>query len=170
MADEPETADTLIHTRTNKALEFNLGTFNIPTVVGLLGIMGMIWSQSAGRATLDANFATRLDAIEKDRAVAKIQFQSDMKDLQTTSAIIPNMQYRLTITEQNIASLGDRVDRQSEALNNFRDTITESIGALGTKIEVLTQRLEIAVPLKRGSIEDLTETPKELAPQIHHDG
>lgn len=146
-----------IHTRTNKQLEFNLGTFNIPTVVGLLTIIGMIWAQSADRAKKDTETELRITNIENDRARARIVNDQRLSDIGAVTATIPNMQYRLTVNETALAATNARIDRQADALDALRGAISD----VGTKIEVLTQRIEMALPLREGRAR-LETTPPEL--------
>lgn len=150
--------ESSIQTKTNRQLEFNLGTFNLPTLLGILAIIGMIWSQSSARATLDAQTEIRLTTIEKDRATARAAYDNKMQDIMGVMATIPNLTYRVTVNEQNIQAANSRLDRQSDAINGVRDSISD----LGTKIEVLGQKLDMAFPQRRTELE---RTPPELAPK-----
>lgn len=151
--------ESSIHTRTNRQLEFNLGTFNIPTVVGLLTIIGMIWTTSTERAKLDAQTELRLATIEKARVEARTAYESTIRELSNAISIVPNLQYRVTVIEQSIAGINARLDRQSDAIVGVRDDIAE----VGTKIEVLSQKLDMYAQPERRT--QLNSTPPELTNQ-----
>lgn len=142
-----------IHTRTNKQLEFNLGTFNIPTVVGLLTIIGMIWAQSAERTKKDADIEFRVSSIEKDRTQAKAANEARWTDMQQTTAVLPNLNYRLTVQETSLGSANSRIDRGFDAIDGLRS----DIAGVSTKLEVLNQRIELLLPRT-----ELGNTPRDL--------
>lgn len=150
------TTDSIIQTRTNKQLEFNLGTFNIPTVLGLLTIIGMIWSNSAEYTKTKTEMELRIRSIETDRERSKIANDQRLADLMTTTSVIPNMTYRQTVMETNLGATNARIDRQADALENLRS----DIAGIGTKIEVLTQRIELALPLRQGALNTTPPEPK----------
>lgn len=141
--------DGNITTRTRRDLEFNLGTFNIPTVVGLLTIIAMIYSNSAARATLDAQTQIRLDNIERDRTAARQANDIRMRDVETVTATMPNLMYRVTVVEQGVAATNARLDRLSDSLNGVRDSVSD----VGTKVQILTDRLEGILPLRKTALE-----------------
>lgn len=154
-SEEPDVADSVIHARTNKQLEFNLGTFNIPTVVGLVTIIAMIWAGATDRAARDATFEARLNQIDKDRAAGRVAYDARLDALTAQASLVPNLQYRITVNEQAIASTNSRLDRQGDALDGLRD----DIAGVRTSIEVLTQKIDMALPSNRT---DLNILPQEL--------
>lgn len=132
----------VIHTRVNKQLEFNWGVVNVPTIVGLLSIIGMIWAQSAERAKKDTDFELRIANIEKNEAQNR-----------AINEAVPNIQYRLTAQETLAGATNNRIDRGFDAIDDVR----KDIGGLSTKIEVLTQRIEMVLPRT-----ELDGIPREL--------
>lgn len=115
----------------SRGIQLNLGTFNIPTLV-LVG--GLIWTSAGKQERTDA----RLDAIE-------IAIQS----MRTSVLVVPNLDYRMTVAEQSLVSLNQRQDRFGDSISGVRD----SMATLSTKFEVLTQRLELVVPLRKSEVE-----------------
>lgn len=156
LTDEPRPTDSMIHARARRELEFNLGTFNVPTIVGLLAIIGMIWGQSATRATLDAQTQIRLDNIERDRVAARAANEVRMHDVELVTASVPNIVYRITVVEQGVVSTNARMDRMSDSINGVRDSVSE----VGSKLAILTNRLEGLLPLRKTEL--LNEAPIPL--------
>lgn len=141
--------------QTNRQLQFNLGVFNIPTLVGIATLFGFIWTQSANRAALDTKVEARLNVIESSRANRSIELDRQLTNLSTAVNVIPNLQYRVTALESANTAINARIDRQTDAIGDLRD----GINSVGTKIEVLTERIEIALPLKKTQLDAI---PPEL--------
>lgn len=119
----------------NRAVQVNWGTFNVPTI---LSVLGLLWYTATHTERQDA----RIDAIEISRASRSIELNSSIMALQAKVAPIDNLLYRLTVVEQGVADVNRRVDRQSDSLQGVRD----DIAGLSTKFEVLQQRIEAVLP------------------------
>jgi len=145
--------DGTIHTRTRRDLEFNLGTFNVPTIAGLLAIFLLVWNGSNSRATMDAQTQLRLDSIERDRTSARQNYESRMRDIEAVTSSIPNVVYRVAVVEQGVAATNGRLDRLSDSVGGVR----ESVSDVGAKIQILTDRLEGILPLRKTEL--LQEAP-----------
>jgi len=135
--------------QTNRQVQFNLGVFNIPTLVGIATLAGFIWTQSANRAAIDTKVDERLNTIESSRASRNADLTQQLNSINSTITVIPNLQYRITALESANTAINARIDRQTDAIGDLRD----GINAVGTKIEVLTQRIEIALPVKKSQLE-----------------
>lgn len=132
----------------NRAVQVNWGTFNVPTIISVLGIL---WYTATHYERQDA----RIEAIESSRIARSTEINTSILGLQSKVAPIENLSYRLTVVEQGVADVNRRVDRQSDSMQGIRD----DIGALSTKFEVLSQKIEGILPEKRAELEkSLSET------------
>lgn len=126
-------------------MRVNWATLNVPTVASLITIAsilgGLLWAQSARQERQDA----RIDTIERQFAAAVASDNERYKAGMEIVNQIPNIAYRMTVAEQGIVALNQRQDRFSEAMGDLRDGISK----VNTSIQVLTERIESAVPLKK---------------------
>lgn len=142
---------------TNRQVQFNLGVFNVPTIAAVLGIYAFIYMQGADRAKTDTDFENRISSIETGRVSSRAEVNQRLDGLTNATNNISNLTYRVTALENANQAINARIDRQTDAIGDLR----QGINQIGTKIEVLTQRLEIAFPLKRSELDIL---PSELRP------
>lgn len=154
----PNDTDGNITTRTRRDLEFNLGTFNIPTIAGMLAIFLLVWNGSNSRATMDAQTQIRLDTIERDRTSARQANEARLRDIETVTSSMPNIVYRVTVVEQGVAATNARLDRLSDSVGGVR----ESVSDVGAKLQILTDRLEAILPLRKTEF----AVPRELQPNV----
>lgn len=146
--------------QTNSNVEFNLGKFNVPTIAGILTIMAMLLNMTNNRTERDTKVDLRLDSIESSRAAAKVENQARLVAIETQLSSFSNVTYRITSAEASILATNLRLDRQSDAIGKLSDGISE----VSSDLKLLTQRLEIAVPLKKSELDGIPfgQTPREL--------
>lgn len=137
----------------NKTLQFNWATINVPTIVSVLGLL---WYTATHTERQD----NRLEGIETGRAEAKVIYDKRIEFLEMQVAKIGNLEYRMTTSEAKIdannISVNARLDRFSDAFQDIRG----SISALSTSFEVLSTKIDNALPLKKS---ELLIPPPELA-------
>lgn len=137
---------------TNRNIQFNVGTFNIPTLAGILAIGVMVFN--AGQSLQQQE--SRISNIETSRADRQAVYAKQADAVLANTAAIANLTYRTTVAEQGIIAVNARVDRQTDSIQDFRSELAK----VNTNIELLTQQLKILLPEKKAS---LSFTPPELA-------
>lgn len=148
--------------RTNSQLELNLGTFNVPTIAGIIGIFVMVWSGSADRAATDTKTDQRLIAIESAIQQARQARIDRDRIVDLGLSQISANSLKIATLEQAVNAVNLRVDRQADAITGIRDGLATVV----TKLEVLTQRIEMSMPLKKMGMRmtqinpEATELPK----------
>lgn len=133
----------------NRTVQVNWGTFNVPT---LLSVLGILWYTATHTERQDS----RLDINE----TALSSTSKLVEDLRAKTAALDNVTYRLTTLEtvvaQNNANINARVDRQSDALQDIR----KGIGDLSTGFEVLSNKVDTVLGPRKSEI---VVPPPELA-------
>lgn len=126
----------------NRAIQVNWGTINIPTI---LSVLGLIWYTATHVERQDS----RLDTIESSRADSRTDINQRFQAVDQRIAPIENLVYRMntleTVVQKNNEAVNARIDRQTDALQDIRT----SIGNLSTSFEVLSQKIENNLPLKK---------------------
>lgn len=141
--------ESSILTRTNRQLELNLGTFNVPTIAAIVGLGLMVYNSGDARARKEQEYELRINAIEASRAQTIAMNESRWKDQGVTNSVTQNLQYRQTVAETNIQALNIRVDRVSDTVGEIREGVIE-----------INAKLDLLLPSKRSEI--LQETPPQL--------
>jgi hypothetical protein len=85
---------------------------------------------------------TRLTIIEQYRVSRSAITDRNFDEIQKQLEPVPNLTYRVNIVEQQIASVNLRLDRFTETLSSWLDAIRKDVVAVGTKVEVLSTRIE----------------------------
>lgn len=137
---------------TNRNIQWNLGVFNIPTLVGLLGIAAMVFNAGQSLQQQDS----RIGNIEASRTERQIAASKQADLVAANTAAIANLVYRLTVAEQGIINTNARIDRQTDSIQDFRSDLAK----VNTSIELLTQQLKLLLPEKKAALDNL---PPELA-------
>ena len=137
-------------------LRVNWLNVNVPTIASIVGMAVLFMNWSSGLTATQVRQDARLEQIEESRATKARETAEQFALIMTAIAKLPNLDYRLTVAESGIVAANQRIDRQSDAIGDLRDGISR----VNTSIEVLTQRIESALPLKKSAL-DIT-TP-ELA-------
>lgn len=149
-------ADPMDH---NNHVSVNWRVINVPSLVAIAGLLvTMVGVYGSFVSRLERQDA-RMDATDKDRANNALLYGKQMDLIQTTmSAVVTQgnkTEYRVTVAEQGIVALGSRQDRFADALGDLRD----GIAGVKTSIEVLTEKIETSLPMKRSELEF---TPPQL--------
>ncbi len=134
----------------NARVALNWGTFNIPTIVAVATVG---WYTATKQERQDA----RLDAIEINRAARSAEVNKMLEAMSIKVSPLENVTYRVTVLEQGVADVNRRVDRVADSMQGIR----EDIGAVSTKIEVLTNQLQQLLPGQQRA--NLNEPPKALS-------
>ena len=138
----------------DKTFRLNFGTFNIPTI---LAVAGVLWWTAAKQERQDARldtFDTYISTREKERTQRSAEINRMLEALTAKVSPLENLTYRITVTEQGIADVNRRVDRVGDSMQNIRDDVSN----LSSKIDVLTEQVKAAFPRKA----DLDNAPPEL--------
>lgn len=118
----------------DRSIKVNWGTFNVPTIIGMLGIFAVVFNQGGVQERVDA----RLDNIEETRAANIASFNARMAAIEAIIAKIPNVEYRVTVNEAGLIAVNSRIDRVTDTVGSLRD----DIAGVRTSIEVLTEQLK----------------------------
>lgn len=137
---------------TNRNIQLNWGAFNVPTLVGILGIGVMVFN-AGGRLQEQESRVANIEASRTERQLSYAK-QADL--VTANAASIANLVYRLTIAEQGIISTNARIDRQTDSIQDFRGDLAK----VNTSIELLSQQIKILLPEKKA---ELSQPPAELA-------
>ena len=141
---------------TNRNIQWNFATFNVPTLVGIATIGIMIFN--AGQQIQKQE--SRITTIENSRAERQMTAAKQADLVSKNTADIANVVYRLTTLEATVTgnnlAINARADRQTDSIQDFRSDLAK----VNTSIELLSQQIKILLPEKRA---ELGGTPPELA-------
>lgn len=124
----------------DRSIKVNWGTFNVPTIIGMLGIFVVVFNQGGVQERVDA----RLDNIEESRAANIASFNARIANIEAVVSKVANIEYRITVNEAGITATNSRIDRVTDTVGSLRD----DIAGVRTSIEVLTEQLKNGVPRK----------------------
>lgn len=136
----------------NKQVQFNWGTFNIPTLAAAAVLAGMLYNAGGRQERQDAKIEA-LNAADAalgvQRAARSAEINKVIEALNLKVQPLDNVVYRLTSLESLVSSnnmtVNARIDRQSDTLTALRDGMAK----LSTQLEVITSRL----PEKKAGLE-----------------
>lgn len=128
----------------NRTWQLNLGTFNVPTIVGLLAIFAMVYSAGGKQQEQE----TRLNNIELARAARSAEVNKVLEALQTKIDPMENIKYRLTTAENAIIEANRRMDRMSDSTQDLRNNVNQ----IATSIQLLNQKFDSAFPSSPGKL------------------
>lgn len=114
---------------------FNWTQVNVPTILSVA-------AAAYGIITYVNNIDNRATAIEKGYAAIGVQMEK-----------LENVPFRVEILEAGVKNNSERIDRIGEAVVNGIGEVRKDIGMLGTKVEVLTTRMEDVIPRRRTEAE-----------------
>lgn len=146
MADQPE--DDAVQ---NSTVHINWRTFNIPSLITVLGAAIAVVTYVNG---LDA----RLAKVEENSVSRSEVSDRKFDDIQLALGTLNNTPYRVGILEQQATAINIRIDRFTEVISNTMELIRKDVGALGTKVEVMSNKIDSLSADKRaelGSTPDL---------------
>ncbi|WP_102959835.1 hypothetical protein [Mangrovicella endophytica] len=147
MADDPMNRPSWFQTQLSVGNLLSIGTM----IVGLAAS----WTSMNGR----------LNMMEEFRKTRTQQTDAKFTDLGNKIAELPQLSYRVTAAEMALKAINDRLDtsfraiserldRSAESTSKGLSEISASVGALDTRVAVLTQRLEM---LPRDQRADMSE-------------
>lgn len=136
----------------NRTVQVNWGTFNVPT---LLSVLGILWYTATHTERQD----NRLEISEANQ----VTINKAIDDLRAKTSVLDNLTYRMTTAEAKIdgnnVALNARIDRQTDALQSIRD----DIGKLSTSFEVVSQKIDNILPRQKTELSPLNMQGPELA-------
>lgn len=141
---------------TNRNIQLNWGAFNVPTLVGIIGIGVMVFN-AGGRLQEQES---RVANIEASRAERLANYTKQAELVATNASVTSNLTYRLTTLEATVSgnniAVNARADRQTDSIQDFRSDLAK----VNTSIELLSQQIKILLPEKKA---ELDRPPPELA-------
>lgn len=142
MLREEGTTERNFPMENNKQVQFNWGTFNVPTLATILTVL---WYTATHSERQDS----RIDALEINNSASQASIARTLEALQIKTQPLDNITYRVTVAEQNIvanhASVNARVDRQSESVQS----LSADINKLSISFSVLSEKIDSALPTQK---------------------
>ena len=129
---------------------------NVISVGNLISIGAMAIAVGGSYATITVGIAN----LEKQRAAREEKVDQRFDRIERQTADQPQIAYRMTNAEAQIQAFNDRLDASFRTISERLDRLSEAsaagtaalssqIGALDTKVAVITQRLEQVTPGQR---------------------
>lgn len=123
--------------------------FNVPGIVAtIVTVLGTGWAV----ANYISDLESRVEKIEEYRVTRSAITDAKFLDIQTTLGALNNMPYRVNILEQQNSAVNLRIDRFTEVISNTMELIRKDVGALSTKVEVMSQKLDSLSADKRAEL------------------
>lgn len=145
MADQNERAGDEGTEVQNSTVMINWRTFNVPNLMAIVGAAIAI-------VTYVNSLDNRVAKVEDNGASRAVTADKKFDEIQMSLATLNNMPYRVGILEQQATAINLRIDRFTETITNTMELIRKDVGGLGTKIEVLSSKVENIVPEKKAGI------------------
>jgi len=120
-------------------MAINWTQVNVPTIIAVAGVA---WGTISYINKLDG----RIESLERSNATVLTEM-SYTKD-------IP---FRVAAMEKNYETMVRRLDNIGEAIIQNMGAVQKDINALGTKVEVLTSKIEDITPQKKSMLEQLEQ-------------
>jgi hypothetical protein len=141
MNDKTESTDVQ-----NGKVNVNCFNFNVPTIVAVLGVG---W----GVASYIKGMEARIEKIEEYRVTRSSTTDRKFDDIQQALIPLANMPYRVNVLEQQATAINIRIDRFTELISNTMELIRKDVNTLGTKVEVLSEKIDnMAAQPKKASM------------------
>lgn len=129
---------------------------NVISVGNMISIGAMLIAVGGSYATITVGISN----LEQARAQREAKVDQRFDRIERQTADLPQIAYRMTNAEAQIQAFNDRLDASfhtiSERLDRLAETsaagtaaLSSQIGALDTKVAVITQRLEQVTPGQR---------------------
>lgn len=130
-------------------MAINWTQFNVPTIIAVLGVG---WGV--------ANYISKIDSRVENIEKVVPQSEQGFKSLNTRIDLLANtyqdIPYRVGATEKSIEAMSIRQDRFSDLLLGSVDAIRKDVNSLGTKVEVMSSKLDDMAPLRKTSLEPIS--------------
>lgn len=124
----------------DKEVNVNWLRINVPSVVTIVAaaitITGYVQS-----------LANDLKKVEESRVASKALLDRDLTEIKGKLDAVANAPFRLDLLEKNMASTNARMDNYLQTLGNKIDNVSDRVGGLATKVEVLSQKIEAITPV-----------------------
>lgn len=142
-----QSEDTDVHQ--NSEVDVRWFQFNMPSIVAMLvAVLGTGWAVASYIATLEA----RVEKIEEYRVTRSAITDGKFADIQATLGTLNNMPYRVNILEQQATAINIRIDRFTEVISNTMELIRKDVATLGTKVEVMSNKIDNLSPAKKAGL------------------
>lgn len=129
----------------NSTVMVNWRTFNVPNLLAIAGAAVAV-------VTYVNSLDSRVAKIEENSASRSVVIDKKFDEIQLSLATLNNMPYRVGILEQQATAINLRIDRFTETITNTMELIRKDVGSLGTKIEVLSSKVEVIIPEKKAGL------------------
>lgn len=127
-------------------MTINWTQFNVPTIIAVLGVG---W----GVANYISKIDSRVENIEKTSTQSEQSFKNLNARIDLLANTYQDIPYRVGAAEKGIAGVDEKQNRLSELLLNSVDGIRVQINGLGTKVEVMSSKMDDILPLRKTSLE-----------------
>jgi hypothetical protein len=149
-----EDQDKDMHVQSTK-LNVNWLNFNMPTIAAVAALGVLFWNSAQSVGDMRAQLSGLKDSSVSRSTVTDKKFD----EIQMSLATLNNMPYRVGILEQQATAINIRIDRFTETITNTMELIRKDVGSLGTKVEVMSSKIDQLAPEKKAG---LTGSPPEL--------
>lgn len=121
----------------NTRLNVNWLNFNMPTIAAVVALGALFWSTAQKVGEMQA----KIEAADKK-----------FYEIQQEMTPLGNIPYRTNILEQQATAINLRIDRFTEIITNTMELIRKDVNSLGTKVEVLSEKIDNISPAKKASL------------------
>lgn len=97
--------------------------------------------------------------IEENRTTSRALLDKDLDNIKRQLDAVANAPLRLDLLEKGLASTNQRMDTYLQTLGNKIDNVSDRVGGLTTKVEVLSQKIEAITPDNGGNRPNPTSYP-----------
>ncbi|WP_024349626.1 hypothetical protein [Aurantimonas coralicida] len=129
---------------------------NVISVGNLISVAAMLFAVGGSYATITVGISN----LEEKRAAREEKVDQRFDRIERQTADLPQIAYRMTNAESQIQAFNDRLDASFRTISERLDRLAEAsaagtaalssqIGALDTKVAVITQRIEQVTPGQR---------------------
>lgn len=137
-------------------MAINWTQVNIPTII-TVGVTAI------GMVTYFNGLDSRLSTIESNGETAKVQlaqqFEAVNNKIEQQAQALENIPYRVGVVERGLEEANRRVDRLSDVIVNNMEGLRKDINTLGTKVEVMSSKLDDMAPTRRASAAERMDIP-----------
>ena len=133
-------------------MAINWTTVNIPTII-------TVAATAVGMVTYFNSLDSRLTKIEETSVVSQDAITKNFEEvnnkIEQQAQALENIPYRVGVIERGLEEANRRVDRLSDAILNSMDGLRKDVNSLGTKVEVMSSKLDDITPQRKASVESI---------------
>jgi len=133
-------------------MALNWTQFNVPTIIAVLGVG---W----GVANYISKIDSRLATVEEYRITRSAITDKKFEELAFRVSGFQDIPYRVGIIEKGLDEAGKRQDRLSELVLNNMENIRKDVSAVGTKVEVISSKLDDILPQRKAELREPYRVP-----------